>query len=235
MKAKTQTANPQNAQKRDKKGTGGIFGWSVLVLFLLGGAWFYSIVSEVGWMGLFPASGKSSVHETVRLSAQPVYKIKKKQEVLGVNVLRIISKRQPEEFLVLDGVSRSMVDRVYGKQPDLVWANLMANQLLKLRQSGDGSSPITVDVQGVKTLNSGLIKHHQKQYPYWQLEVQFKLSNESSPRAYQAAVVRHVQFSQADGAPDNGKDTLVVGYAQKEAFQKDLLPDLMTHLQFDQN
>ncbi len=186
-------------------------------------------------MGLFHVAGKTSIHETVRLLEQPVYKIKKKQELLGVNVLRIISKRQPEEFLVLDGVSRSMVDKVYGKEPDLAWANLMANQLIKLRQSGDGSLPITVNVQGVKTLDAGLIQHLQEQYPYWQLEVQFKLSNESSPRAYQAGVIRHIQAGQPDSGTGSGKDTLVVGYAQKEAFQKDLLLDLMTHLQFEQH
>jgi hypothetical protein len=182
-------------------------------------------------MGLLPQTTVQGAHDTVRLSEQPVYKIKKKQEVLGVNVLRIVSKRQPEEFLLLEGVSRPLVDRVYGKKPDLVWANLMANQLLKLRQSGDGSSPVTVDVQGVKTLHSGVITQHKQVFPYWQLEVQFKLSNETAPRAYQAAVVRNIRPAQAD----SGKDTLLVGYAQKEAFQKELVADLMNQLRFEQN
>lgn len=182
-------------------------------------------------MGLLPYANSTSVQNTVRLSEQPVYKIKKKQEVLGVSVLRIVSKQQPEEFLVLEGVSRPLVDKVYGKKPDLVWANLMANQLLKLRQSGDGSSPISVEVQGVKTLRSGVITQHKKEFPYWQLEVQFKLSNENAPRAYQAAVVRNIRPAQLKGE----KDTLLVGYAQKEAFQKELVADLMNHLRFEQN
>lgn len=86
-----------------------------------------------------------------------------------------------------------------------------------------------MDVQGVKTLNAGFIQQKKQQFPYWQLEVIFKLSNENAPRAYQAAVVRNIHPAQTAGE----KDTLVVAYAQKEAFQKSLVSDLMTHLRFE--
>ena len=213
----------------------GIYKWSVVVLAALVGFWLYTVVSEVGLFGLIsglmPRNAKESPLSTVQLIEQPIYQVKKKQEVLGVSVLRIISKQQPEEFLVLEGVSRPLVDKVYGKKPDLTWTNLMANQLLKLRQSGENSSPITVEVQDVKTLKSGMIQQKKKNLPYWQLEVKFKLSNEDAPRSYQAAVIRNLGPQSAK----DDKDTLVVGYAQKEAFQKELLSDLMNHLRFEQN
>ena len=192
----------------------------------------YSVVSELGPAGLLPGKHLSTNLPAVRLKEQPVYKVKKKQEVLGVQVVRIISKQQPEEFLVVDGVSRKLVDQVYGKKPDLVWANLMANQLMKLRQPGDGdASPISVEIQNVKTLHAGVIQKDKQALPYWQLEVRFKLSNESEPRYYEAGVVRNARVEE----PRDGRDTLVVGYAQKEAFQKELVADLMNHLSFEQN
>jgi hypothetical protein len=205
------------------------------IVAVVGGAWLYSVLSEVGMMGVLPGS-RNGLHESqVHLQDQPVYRIKKKQELLGVNVIRIISKQQPEEFLVLDGVSRKLVDRIYGQKPDLVWANLMANQLVKLRQTGEGdASPVSVEVQGVKTLESSTMMHHKKQVPYWQLEVKFKLSNESEPRFYEAGVVRNIG-EQPDASSPNQFDTLVVGYAQKEAFQKELVADLMDHLSFERN
>jgi len=208
-----------------------LLGWLVVILVLLIMGWIYSIVSEVGLPGLLallPHAAGSHSQSKLRLIDQPVYKVKRKQEVLGVSVLRIVSKQQPEEFLVLEGVPRPLVDKVYGKPPDLAWANVMAKQLLKLRQVGEGSPDVSVDVQGVKTLNAGVIRQKKRQLPYWQLEVQFKLSNEQAPRAYQAAVVRNL-----DPTPKNkDEDTLVVGYAQKEAFQKELVADLMNHLRF---
>jgi hypothetical protein len=216
---------PKQAGKRSWK----LFGWSFALLALMGIAWLYSVLSEVGLDGLLrhPATPVSKIS----LARQNVYQIKKKQEVLGINVLRIVSRQQPEEFLVLEGVSRGLVDKIYGKHPDLVWANMMANQLIKLRQAGEDGSPVSVDVQGVKTLKSGTIQQKKKTYPYWQLEVQFKLSNESVPRAYDAAIIRNIQPEQTK----SGKDTLLVGYAQKEAFQKELVADLMSNLRFEQN
>lgn len=207
------------------------------IIAVVGGIRLYNVLSEVGFVGLIPGDKNAIHHLQVRLQDQPVYKIKKKQELLGVNVIRIISKQQPEEFLVLDGVSRKLVDRIYGQKPDLVWANLMANQLLKLRQAGEGDSlPVSVEVQGVKTLASGEIAYQKQHVPYWQLEVQFKLSNESESRFYEAGVVRNVREQGATQAGPQGQlDTLVVGYAQKEAFQKELVADLMDHLSFERN
>ena len=216
-------------QKQAGKRSWRFLGWSCALLALIGGVWLYSTLSEVGLDGLLrhPATPTSNIH----LARQNIYQIKKKQEVLGINVLRIVSRQQPEEFLVLEGVSRGLVDKIYGRQPDLGWANLMANQLIKLRQAGEDGSPVSVDVQGVRTLKSGIIHQKAKTFPYWQLEVQFKLSNESAPRAYDAAIIRNVQPEQVK----SGKDTLLVGYAQKEAFQKELVADLMSNLRFEQN
>jgi len=224
----------QSKQPKAGRRSWGLFGWSALILLFLGGYWIYSQVSEVGWMGmlgLLPHSAEQTEQTNVRLAEQPVYKIKKKQALLGVKVLRIVSKQQPEEFLVLEGVPRHIVNGVYGKPPTLYWANRMANQLLKLRQVGEDGSPISVDVQNVKTIKSGVIQQKKQSFPYWQLEVQFKLSNETAPRAYEAAIIRNIEPSAADSA----KETLLVGYAQKEAFQKELVADLMTHLRFAQN
>jgi hypothetical protein len=200
------------------------------MLLVLGGFWLYSQLSEVGLMGMLPHSASQDEQSAVRLAQQSVYRIKKKQSVLGVKVLRIISRQQPEEFLVLEGVPRPMVDRIYGKPPELSWARLMANQLLKLRESGEESSPISVDVQAVKTVKSGVITQQQKRLPYWQLEVKFQLSNEDTPRAYEAAVVRNIRPEEKAGS---AKETLLVGYAQKEAFQQELVVDLMNNLRFE--
>jgi hypothetical protein len=201
------------------------------------GVWLYSLISEVGLQGVLPGGNAKTADYHVHLKEQRVYKVKKKQQLLGINVIRIISRQQPEEFLVLDGVSRKLVDKMYGKKPDLVWANLMANQFLKLRQPGDGdTSPVSVEVQNIRTLSSGVIQQEDQKFPYWQLEVQFKLSNESEPRYYEAGVIRHVHDEMAHS--DEGEealDTLVVGYAQREAFQKELLADLMNHLSFERN
>ncbi len=204
-----------------------------LGLFLLaGGIWLYNTISELGPAGLLPGHNAATAMPPIRLKEQRIYRVKKKQELMGVQVIRIISKQQPEEFLVVDGVSRKLVDRIYGKQPDLVWANLMANQLMKLRQPGDGEpSSVSVEIQSVRTLNAGTLQRNRQAFPYWQLEVRFKLSNESEPRYYEAGVVRNARQE----ATEDGTDTLVVGYAQKEAFQKELVADLMKHLSFEQN
>lgn len=200
---------------------------AALLLLLAGGGWLYATLSEVGLTGLMHQILPKPSHAGVQLKEQPVYRIKKSQELLGMSVARIISSRQPEEFLVVDGVSRKMVDSVYGKEVDLAWANLMANQFLKLREHGEESSPVSVDVQTVKTLKTGSIERDGRQLPYWQVEVRFKLSNEDQPRAYSAGVIRH------GGRGDN--DTLIVGYAQKEAFEQALLADVLNHLDFQAN
>lgn len=209
----------------------GLFGWSIALLIAMGGFWLYSQLSEVGLTGLLGRVPHND-QPAVRLSPQSVYKVKKKQALLGVNVLRIISRQQPEEFLVLEGVPRPMVDRIYGKPPELPWAKLMANQLLKLRESGEESSPVSVDVQAVKTVKSGVISQQRKRLPYWQLEVRFQLSNEDAPRAYEAVVVRNFR---PEEQTDSAKETLLVGYAQKEAFQQELVVDLMNNLRYEQN
>jgi hypothetical protein len=222
-------------QSRTGRKSWGLFGWSAALLILMGGFWLYTQLSEVGLMGMLgivPQGASQGEQSAVRLARQPVYQIKKKQSMLGVNVLRIVSKQQPEEFLVVEGVPRPMVDRIYGKPPDLGWAKLMANQLLKLRQSGEDSSPISVDVQTVRTIKSGVIQQKRQKLPYWQLEVKFQLSNENAPRAYEAAVVRNFR---PEEKRDSAKETLLVGYAQKEAFQQELVVDLMNNLRFEQN
>jgi hypothetical protein len=204
----------------------GLIGMSLL---LLGGWYAFKHVSENGLSGLFPSSTPSPV--SVRLKPQAVYEVKTKQQLLGVDVIRIISKRQPEEFLVLNHVPTALVNSMYGKQVNLAWANTVASQFMKLRQSTEtDASPISVDIQDVKTLKSGKLKQKAQELPYWQIEIRFKLSNEPQSRYYNAGVIR-----QPDRSESNSTEALVVGYAQKEAYQPELVADLLEHLNFEQN
>lgn len=108
----------------------------------------------------------------------------------------------------------------------------MANQFLKLREAGDGdSAPVSVEIQDLKTLQAGAIQQDKKQLPYWHLEIRFKLSNEPNSRYYQAGIIRNV----VPPLHHAGQETLLIGYAQKEAFQKQLISDLMDKLIFEQN
>jgi hypothetical protein len=185
----------------------------------------------VGQQAFLPG-GNVSHPATVKLKAQPVYHVKKKLDLLGMQVIRVVSKQQPQEFLIVDGVASGLVDKVFAKKPDLVWANLMANQLLRLREASEGSgSPVSIEIQELKTLNAGFIRNNEKKLPYWQVEIRFKLSNEPNSRFYQAGVLRN-----ADGSHSKSTtDSLLVGYAQKEAFQKPLMSDLLSQLTFERN
>jgi hypothetical protein len=202
----------------------GLIGTSLL---LFSGWHLFRLCSENGCFGLLskPAEENMSVH----LKPQSVYEVKNKQQVLGVNVIRIVSKRQPEEFLVLDRVPTALVNSMYGKKVNLAWANTVASQFMKLRQGAEETpSPVSVDIQDVKTLESGTLQQKNQELPYWQIEIQFKLSNEAQPRYYNAGVVRQTHR-------DNGPtEALVVGYAQKEAYQPELVADLLEHLNFEQ-
>ncbi len=203
-------------------------GLTALTLVVSG---LYGQLTEVGWQGFLPGGSKSA--STIKLKAQPVYQVKKKLDLLDMQVIRVISKQQPQEFLILDGVSSGLVDKVFAKTVDLGWINLMANQFLRLREGGEGSGkPVSVEVQELRTLSQGDIEDGTGKLPYWHLEIRFKLSNEPNSRYYQAGIVRHAN-GQSLKASD--KDTLLVGYAQKEAFQKALIADLMTQLSFERN
>jgi hypothetical protein len=204
----------------------GLIGMSIL---LFGGWHLFKYVSENGLTGFFRGSTAKSV--SIHLKPQPIYEVKTKQQLLGVDVIRIVSKRQPEEFLVLNHVPKSLVNSMYGKQVNLAWANTVASQFMKLRQNtADGTAPLSVDIQDVKTLKSGTIKQKSKELPYWQIEIQFKLSNEDQPRYYNAGVIR-----QPSQNTTSMTEALVVGYAQKEAYQPQLVADLLDHLHFEQN
>jgi hypothetical protein len=210
------------------------------ILLMWGGMRLYDIVLELGPAGLFPGAHPGGNGSSVHLREQPVYRIKKRQELLGVRVCRIVSRRQPEEFLILEGLSRRAVDRVYGKPVDPFWANQVANQLLKLRGVGESAEapPVSVEIQNIRTLQAGRLPHARRSLPYWQVEVKLKLSNEDQPRYYEAGIVRHARdatseprTSQANDTPSR-LDTLVVGYAPKDTFQKELVADLMNQLDF---
>jgi hypothetical protein len=193
----------------------------------------YGQLTEVGWKGFLPGGSTTTSAPTVKLKAQAVYQVKKKLDLLDMTVVRVISKQQPQEFLILDGVSSGLVDKVFAKKVDLGWINLVANQFLKLREGGEGSgNPVSIEVQELRTLSQGKIEDGNSGLPYWHLEIRFKLSNEPNSRYYQAGIVRHAN-GQSLKASD--KDTLLVGYAQKEAFQKALIADLMTQLSFERN
>lgn len=203
---------------------------TALVLGLVG---LFGHFSEVGFNGLLPGTGGKTAQSTLKLKDQTVYQIKKKLDFLDMQVIRVVSKQQPQEFLIVDGVSSGLVDRIFAQNLDLGWVNLMANQFLKLREGGEGSGPpVSIEVQQLKTLSRSQIQQGSNGLPYWHLEIRFKLSNESSSRFYQVGVVRHAKSPFSSPA---GKDTLLVGYAQKEAFQKALLSDLMTHLRVERN
>ena len=205
----------------------GLIGMSLL---LFAGWYLFQYVSETGFLGLLHPT-KTNL-STISLKAQPVYTIKTKQQILGIEVIRIISKQQPEEFLVLNQVPRTLVDSMFGKQMNLAWANTVANQFVKLRQtSEDSSSPVSIDIQRVQTLKSGTLKKNGQQLPFWQIEICFKLSNEAAPRFYSVGIVRQIQSTE----PNNKTEALVVEYAQKEAYQPELVTDLMDHLRFMQN
>jgi hypothetical protein len=219
-----------------------VIGLLVIIALILGGFWLYNTLSEVGLTGLLHTNAGKASALSVRLKDQPVYKIKKKQELLGVNVVRIVSRQQPEEFLVVDGVSRKLVDQIYGQPVSLSWANLVANQFMKLRENGEDASALSVEIQKVRTLKSGTVSHRKQKLPYWQIEVRFKLSNESEVRYYEAGIIRNARLesglpttsSEASTDPAE-KDTLVIGYAPKAVFQKDLVTDLMQQLSFERN
>jgi hypothetical protein len=204
---------------------------AIVTTLVLGGLWLYGVLSEVGLNAFLPG-GNGRHSTTVKLRAQSVYHVKKKLDLLDMQVIRVISNQQPQEFLIVSGVANGLVDKVFAKEPDLVWANLMANQLLLLREASEGSSnPVSIEIQGLKTLNTGFIQNNQKNLPYWQIEIRFKLSNEPNSRFYQAGVLRNADGSQSE----SGKDTLLVGYAQKEAFQSPLMSDLLNQLTFERN
>lgn len=196
------------------------------LLLLVGGLKACLLLSEVGLEGVLP--GRQAPRQSqVLLTEQPVYKIKRKQEILGIHVTRIISRQQPEEFLVLEYVPAKLVGSVYGRGIDLAWANSIAGQLLRLRQSGEDGPPASLEIQDVHTVGQGTLPNG---LPYWQIEIRFKLANESAPRYYQAVVVRNIN---ADKVQETAKfETLVVGYAPKEAFDKALVSDLLHHVRF---
>lgn len=207
---------------------------AMAVLLLWGGFRLYGTISEIGpaafWHHL-TGQGTHTGANAIQLKPQPVYQVKKKQTLLGAHVTRIISRQQPEEFLVIQGLPAGMIDTVYGKPVDLAWANQMANQLLKLRETDEAAAPVSVDIQSVRTVDHGHVSQHdQRQLPYWELEIQFKLSNESYPRLYQAGILRHAEPAHAT---KGHHDTLIVGYAQKDVFQAHLLPDLLRQLEFN--
>jgi hypothetical protein len=221
----------------------------VSLIVLSGGLWVYDTLMERGpggfWNVLFPGKEGASFH----LKEQPVYSIKSRQDVLGVRVFRIISHYQPQEFLIIDGLSRHAIEQIYGKPVDSFWANQVANQLIKVRTGaagvGDGVSdaattvkqaPISVEIQQIRAIGERHLVYARHILPYWQLEVKFKLSNESSPRYYQTGIIRIGEKPNAfDFFHPASKDTLVVGYAPRDAFQKDLLLDLLRHLDFSQD
>ncbi len=202
----------------------------LISLVLLAGLWLFNTLSEVGLEAFL--TGKGGHVSTVKLKSQPVYRVKKKLDLLGMKVIRIISKQQPQEFLILEGISSKLVDKVFAKEADLAWTNLMANQFLRLREAGEGdSSPVSVEIQSLKTLQHGTVERNKSTLPYWQLEIRFKLSNEPNSRYYQAGVIRNADTQTSS----TGQETLLIGYAQKEAFQKQLITDLMDKLTFEQN
>lgn len=203
-----------------------------LFVFLVSGYWIYATISEVGLEAFLSAGNREG---SVKLKSQPVYRVKKRLDLLGMKVIRVISKQQPQEFLIVEGVSSKLVDKVFAQKPDLAWANLMANQFLKLREAGEGGSSVSVEIQDLKTLNAGSIRRDNRELPYWQMEIRFKLSNEPYSRYYQAGVVRDAVAGTGQTGTHGGTDTLLVGYAQKEAFQKNLIADLMSELTFERN
>ncbi|HEY9746671.1 MAG TPA: hypothetical protein V6C99_10690, partial [Oculatellaceae cyanobacterium] len=131
----------------------------------------------------------------------------------------------------VDRVPSNMVDSMYGKPVNLAWANTVAGQFLKLRDpSGETTSGSSIEIQDIKTLKSGTVTRNNEKLPYWRIEVRFKVNNEPNSRYYKADVIRRPVHPK-----ERDTETLVVGYAQGEVHQPELLADLLDNLQFARN
>ncbi len=214
-----------------------------MLALLWSGFHLYGVYTEVGLDGLLAPLKGQPPNSVVHLKPQAVYRIKKKQDLLGVRVTRITSHQQPEEFLVLEGVPVPLIDSVYGKRTDLGWATLMANQFLKLRANDETRTPITVEIQHFRSKQHREMTVQHQKLPYWEFEVQFKLSNEPASRTYDVGVLRanvpvpastDIQSLDPGSKPANDvhADILVVAYAQSEVYTPTLLPEVFSLLNF---
>ena len=198
--------------------------WRIFVLALIPVAVIAGLINLSPIRQMLPGNADRTV---VHLATQPQFKVKRNSEVLGVNIMQIADKREPQDFLILNNVPAAMVEPMLGHTVDKRWATEVANQFLKKRDPDSSTPPPTVEIQEIHATQQGTVEYEGKQLPYWQVQVQFKLGQEAESRSYEGGIIRN-----ADGN-DKGADTVVVAYAQKGAFRKELLPELMQHLSFE--
>jgi|GEM_PF-6133196 len=164
-----------------------------------------------------------------------VFAIKKKQKLLGMQVYRIISTQQPQEFLLITGVSSSLLNHVFDKPIDRFWVNQIAQQLLHLRIGSDANaeaSPATkepgIEVQSVTPEPSRMVTFADENYPYWHLKLKLQLSTESVPRYYQVGILRSVLQQASRG---NDKETILVTYTPENTVQVSTMMSLLKQIE----
>src|SRR6478609_6093624 len=130
-----------------------------------------------------PLTWQNSDAVDIHLSDESVFVVKKKQKLFGMQVYRIISKQQPQEFLVITGVSSSLLNQVFDKPINRFWVNQIAQQLLHLRIGSDttaeessASNEPGIEVQSVTPERSRPLAFAGNSYPYWQLKLKLQLS-----------------------------------------------------------
>jgi hypothetical protein len=223
-----------------------LLGAAIVFLLCWGVLSLWTSISELGPSAVLSGLNPFAAHEpenVIHLREQPVYKVKKKQKLLGTEVVRIISRQQPQEFLVLSSVSSHLLDTIFGKPIDRFWANQMASQLARLRStSGSADEPgssthdPTIDVQSVESeqvvpllVPESLGGERKQSRPYWQLRLRFQLSTETLPRYYQVGILRSQAHFKA--ATSSQKESILIAYAPQNTYQKSLILDLLKYLQ----
>jgi hypothetical protein len=204
------------------------FAWALSLLWAdyveLGPAGFLNHLNPLTWQ----ASDTTDFH----LRDDSLFEVKKKQKLFGMQVYRITSKQQPQEFLLVTGVSSSLLNQVFDKPIDRFWMNQIAQQLLRLRigtgANADDSSTAKepgIEVQSVIPEPSRNLIAQDKSYPYWQLKLKLQLSTETIPRYYQVGILRSIVINQSQQQGD--KENILIAYAPENAFQSSNLLSLL--------
>ncbi len=167
-------------------------------------------------------------HLEVRLQGGSPFRIRQKNELLGLELIRVKTGKHPQEFLVVTHVPVGLADRLYGKPVNLQWANSIANQYLKVRDADKDRPPRTVEIDRIDTVELGTMRVGRRNLPYWQLLFRFRLGSETGNRFYEAGILRHVRANEKDA------DTLLFAFSPKGSFEKSLIPALAQSLRFRQ-
>ena len=181
-----------------------------------------------------PLTWQNSDGVDVHLSDDSIFVIKKKQKLFGMQVYRIISKQQPQEFLLITGVSSSLLNHVFDKPIDRFWVNQIAQQLLHLRIGTDPNTEDAavpkepgIEVRSVTPEPSRNVVFADESYPYWHLKLKLQLSTETLPRYYQVGILRSVLPQASRG---NDKETILVTYTPENTIQVSTMLSLLKQI-----